>query len=339
VIANVGGTEQFTWDVSGSVPQLLACRSTYFLYGPNVGSAPIEQIAASGGSKNYLVSDPTGVREAISSSGAVTGTINYDSYGSPCSGCSIGTPFGFEGGYTDGTGLIYVDHRYYDPSTEQFMSVDREVADTDQPYVFVQGDPVNESDPSGDLFCQPGGTCGSQQYFAAQRPSVASPPGVSLNIPTPEVIVNSVGYLQTVVSGEVTYANSKTKPVVGITPSGAIETQVGSIEMTFNPSEELELRQGIGACSVPLTGSVLDLSLSCTKDYTNEDGPLTIKASITVSFQVNQAGKDEAEREQEYKLYPEFAVAGTAVIATGARALVACIEGAVCYVPGLAGNP
>jgi hypothetical protein len=56
-------TQQFTWDVSGSVPRLLECIGEYFLYGPNVGSAPIEQISVSGGTRQFLVSDPTGVRE------------------------------------------------------------------------------------------------------------------------------------------------------------------------------------------------------------------------------------------------------------------------------------
>jgi hypothetical protein len=39
--------------------------------------------------------------------------------------------------------------RYYDPATEQFLSVDPLVAETGTPYAFTDGDPVNESDPSG----------------------------------------------------------------------------------------------------------------------------------------------------------------------------------------------
>jgi hypothetical protein len=40
-------------------------------------------------------------------------------------------------------------HRYYDPATEQFLSVDPEVDETGTPYAFTGGDPVNESDPLG----------------------------------------------------------------------------------------------------------------------------------------------------------------------------------------------
>ena len=40
-------------------------------------------------------------------------------------------------------------HRYYDPATEQFLSVDPLVAETGTPYAFTDGDPVNGTDPAG----------------------------------------------------------------------------------------------------------------------------------------------------------------------------------------------
>jgi RHS repeat-associated protein len=39
--------------------------------------------------------------------------------------------------------------RWYDPGTGQFMSVDPELAETDQPYAYAGDDPVNEADLSG----------------------------------------------------------------------------------------------------------------------------------------------------------------------------------------------
>jgi RHS repeat-associated protein len=142
-------TSQFTWDVSGSVPQLLEDHSNYYLYGPNVGSGPVEQISISGSTPTYLISDTTGVREQIGSTGSVVGSMKYDTYGNRCSTCTISTPFGFEGGYTDPTGLVYLVHRYYDPATSQFLSVDPAVGETGTPYAYTSGDPVNRSDPSG----------------------------------------------------------------------------------------------------------------------------------------------------------------------------------------------
>jgi hypothetical protein len=42
-----------------------------------------------------------------------------------------------------------VVNRYYDPTTDQFISIDPDVADTDQPYVFTNDNPLNSEDPLG----------------------------------------------------------------------------------------------------------------------------------------------------------------------------------------------
>jgi RHS repeat-associated protein len=42
-----------------------------------------------------------------------------------------------------------VVHRYYDPVTSQFLSVDPLVDKTGTPYAYTGGDPVNRNDPSG----------------------------------------------------------------------------------------------------------------------------------------------------------------------------------------------
>src|ERR1700676_1882584 len=42
-----------------------------------------------------------------------------------------------------------VHHRYYDPATGQFLSVDPLANLTGTPYAYTGGDPVNGSDPSG----------------------------------------------------------------------------------------------------------------------------------------------------------------------------------------------
>ena len=43
--------------------------------------------------------------------------------------------------------------RYYDPSTDQFLSVDPLVAETGQPYAFTGDDPLNATDPLGLYNC------------------------------------------------------------------------------------------------------------------------------------------------------------------------------------------
>jgi hypothetical protein len=42
-----------------------------------------------------------------------------------------------------------VFNRYYDPTTDQFLSVDPAVAQTNQPYVFTNDNPLNATDPLG----------------------------------------------------------------------------------------------------------------------------------------------------------------------------------------------
>jgi RHS repeat-associated protein len=143
-----GSTQNFTWNTLGESPQLLEDGTDFYLYGPNAGAAPIEQISIGESTPTYLISDDTGVREAVDSSGDNAGTNTYDAYGN-CVSCSLNTPFGYGGGYTDATGLIFLVNRYYDSSTGQFVSVDPEVGLTLAPYSYANDDPVNEVDPDG----------------------------------------------------------------------------------------------------------------------------------------------------------------------------------------------
>ena len=49
--------------------------------------------------------------------------------------------------------------RYYDPTIAQFLTVDPDVATTLSPYGYVQGDPLNGTDPSGDCGLWGSDTC------------------------------------------------------------------------------------------------------------------------------------------------------------------------------------
>lgn len=61
---------------------------------------------------------------------------------------------------------VYIVDRYYDPSTDQFLSVDPDVAETGQPYAFTKDDPLNSTDPLG-LY----GLCNSQDMFYCFGPA------------------------------------------------------------------------------------------------------------------------------------------------------------------------
>lgn len=64
------------------------------------------------------------------------------------------TGFGFDGEWKDSTGLYYLRARYYDPNAGVFLSEDSVSGDIESAislngYSFVENDPVNYTDPSG----------------------------------------------------------------------------------------------------------------------------------------------------------------------------------------------
>ena len=160
-------TQNFTWDVSGSLPHLLMDSSNAYIYGP--GNTPIEQVNLSTGTLQYLVPDLLGsVRGIVSSTGSLTATTSYDAWGNPqtTGGLATYTPIGFAGGYTDPTGLSYLIGRYYDPTTGGFISVDPLVDSTDQPYAYAGDNPIDNADPTGQLtVCVPFVGCASTHGF------------------------------------------------------------------------------------------------------------------------------------------------------------------------------
>jgi RHS repeat-associated protein len=110
-----------------------------------------------GGKEYYYHPDRLGsVRALTDSDGGVTDTYNFDAYGNRLAS-STGTtynPFGYTGQYTDAeSGLLYLRARYYDPSTQQFLTVDPIVAQTEQAYAYAGGNPTNFTDPTGMFPC------------------------------------------------------------------------------------------------------------------------------------------------------------------------------------------
>jgi RHS repeat-associated protein len=137
-------------DAATSATAPLTTTNTSYLYGDLLfgGSAPLEQIT--GSTANYLVTSPEGVQGVYSSAASSLQQTLYSTYGieTVTSGSKV-TPFGFQGSYGDSTGLIYLINRFYDPTADQFMSIDPDVATTDQPYVYAGDNPLNASDPLG----------------------------------------------------------------------------------------------------------------------------------------------------------------------------------------------
>jgi RHS repeat-associated protein len=143
-----GTTTDFAWNTTGSVPLLIAAGTTYYLYGP--GGQPIEQLT--GTSPSYLLADQSGSTRLITSpTGAVTGTYTYSPYGTVTKHTGTATTaLQYDGQYTDPeSGYQYLQARYYNPATGQFLTVDPLVALTGSSYGYAAADPTNLNDPTG----------------------------------------------------------------------------------------------------------------------------------------------------------------------------------------------
>ena len=91
------------------------------------------------------------VRGVVSSSGVLGASTSYDAWGNPetIGGLSTHSPFGYSGGYTDATQLVYLVNRFLDTSVGQFISADPIVVSTGQAYSYAADNPVNGTDPLG----------------------------------------------------------------------------------------------------------------------------------------------------------------------------------------------
>jgi RHS repeat-associated protein len=141
----------FTWDTHASTPLMLSDGTNSYVYGPLLfgGTVPLEEIA-NNTTSDYIAPTPSGV-QAVFSLGVLREVAAYSLFGTQVvqSGSAV-TPFGFDGSYQI-AGLNYLVSRYYDPSTSQFLSVDPANTLTGEPYAFAQDDPLNATDPSGQM--------------------------------------------------------------------------------------------------------------------------------------------------------------------------------------------
>jgi RHS repeat-associated protein len=113
-------------------------------------------------------------------------------------------------------------NRYYDPATEQFLSVDPLVDETGTPYAFTNGDPVNGSDPSG-LDC--GGFGG---FLASLSPISHCNPSYQQAYKNPvgqcdsdSLLFGTQGGVCAQIPGTTQYAKANPCPASGISVGGA----------------------------------------------------------------------------------------------------------------------
>jgi RHS repeat-associated protein len=112
---------------------------------------PLEEVLPDSNTFYYSQDNLGSTRVLTDASGDVADTDTYDPYGNvTASTGDVQNHLLFCGQYMDAeSGLYYLQARYYDPSTAQFLSFDPMVENTQTPYAYGVGDPVNEVDLSG----------------------------------------------------------------------------------------------------------------------------------------------------------------------------------------------
>jgi RHS repeat-associated protein len=141
----------FAWDTVAPTPVLLEWGSTSFIYGP--GGLPLELIAPK--TVFFYHHDQLGSTSMLTSLvGTKVATYTYTPYGALISKTgSAANPLLYGGQYRDPeSGLYYLQARFYDPATAQFISADPLATLTNTPYAYANDDPINFTDPTGEIF-------------------------------------------------------------------------------------------------------------------------------------------------------------------------------------------
>jgi RHS repeat-associated protein len=137
------------YEVQVSATNVTTTTKYYFFAGQRIamqrGSEPLTFLHG-----DYLNSTALATR-----GGATNGQERYYAYGKDrLAGTTVPTDNRFTGQKEDGTGLVYMNARYYDPVTGQFVSPDTLVPDATNlfdynRYMYVRGNPLKYTDPTG----------------------------------------------------------------------------------------------------------------------------------------------------------------------------------------------
>jgi hypothetical protein len=176
--------------------------------------------------------------------------------------------------------------RYYDPSTDQFLSVDPDLAETGQPYAFTGDDPLNATDPLG-LKCKKGHSC----------PVARRAPSVSSTLTKSRVVIPDFLGMKITVTGsaQVTSGGDPARNV-GITSDGELDATVGSTTFEFSPNHPITEVMTSHGLSVSSDG---DVSYTSTTHRTEDGNTVVASVTATLSPAPNPDGSGTALNEND----------------------------------------
>jgi len=147
-----GQTNTYTLDLAGSLSQVLYDGEFSYYYG--LGRISQQQ----GTNSEYYLPDALGsVRQIANSAGTLIYRQNFDPFGELIGSEGNGSSsYGYAGEWTDGTGLQNLRARYYAPQQGRFTSTDpfpgmMSQPATLNPYSYVVNNPIQLTDPSGEI--------------------------------------------------------------------------------------------------------------------------------------------------------------------------------------------
>ena len=265
--SSVGGTTKFVYDGADVIRDLDVSGSTVadYLNGPGVDNKLRQTV---GVTASYFVTDHLGTTRAFTdSSGNVSSSLTYDSYGNVTSG-SGGTRYTFTGRESDSdTGLMFYRARWYDPQQGRFISEDPiGFAGGANWYGYVGNNPLLSKDPSG--LCP--------QNTSDNPLSVDSPPSVDCNISVAFSGSYDIGKPNG--AGEFSYGPYGQVHGLGFTVYGSVANggigQIGADVNKNNPNGSWAIQQFTSAYSV-INGNVEKAGGNAIPDF-NTKSPYEI---------------------------------------------------------------
>jgi RHS repeat-associated protein len=190
-------TQRWSWDVNGTLPQIAldttkgsngqTLEKRGFSYGPD--DEPLALLDPSTGAHSYTHDWLGGVANMLSPGGQVEAGYDYDPFGTPRGGPTLGgeptepgdkadragperkadpaagpkNPLRYSGAYQDATtgeGNYYLRARNYNPGTGRFTATDPMPTGNEaiSPYVYAENNPLVYTDPTGAMVApDPGG--------------------------------------------------------------------------------------------------------------------------------------------------------------------------------------
>jgi len=158
--------EQYLYDENGiRIKKTVGATTTFYPFGHyEVSGTTVKKYYTFGGmtvamrtgsTLKYLHTDHLGgVAAVTTSAGAYSTNQSYFAYGKKRAGGTLPTTINYTGQRLDGSGLVYMNARYYDPLVGMFISPDTIVPDAGvlidyNRFAYGRANPLKYNDPSG----------------------------------------------------------------------------------------------------------------------------------------------------------------------------------------------